>query len=320
MALDTGSADTVMYSKNCTTCQLNNHTAFDTSASKTYKATTIPFDTAYGDGTQMRGVLGYDTVTLTPASASSSSLAAESQVLALITAKKAGVSASRWDGILGLGPDQLSFVEGNITPLSNVIRAGKLARPLVGVALVKEDRSKPAGAGNGGGEYRWGGINLTYIVGGEAGIQYSNVTSTYYWGVDMKEIHYGTNIGFSALMGAADARRCIVDTATTLIYTSDTACQNLHKQITGARRDVNDGAWYVPCDMSPFKDVFVEIGSRRFGIPKEDLAFRPSGKNDGLCVSGIQGGSSQYTILGDIFIKNHCTWLHLSLDYRRQAG
>lgn len=290
MLLDTGSADTVVFSRGCSTCQLNNHTAFDSSKSSTYMPMRESFSTAYGDGTRMSGVLSKDTVALAPA------VAVQRQLIAIITKKVKGSGAGLWDGILGLGPDQLSYVEDNITPPSNLIKSGAMAEPLFSVALVPAKR----GLGRGGGEYRWGGISPSYVKGD---IVYADVTSSYYWGVEMAELYYGSQ---KKLMADKDPRRCIIDTGTTLIYTSDAAAQALHASIPGAKRNERDGAYYVPCITSSIKDVFIEILGRKWGIAAEDLAFRPSGKNDGLCVSGIQGGASQYTILGDVFIKNHC--------------
>ena len=252
----------------------------------------------------MAGTLIKDSVQLATA------ITAEQQLIGLITKKQKGSGAGLWDGILGLGPDQLSFVEENVTPPSNLIKAGKLDQPLISVALIPNKR----GPRLGGGEYKWGGISEGYISGD---LVYTNVTSSYYWGVEMREIYYGPN---KKLMAAADPRRCIVDTGTTLVYTSDTAAQALHASIPGAGRNPQDGAYYVPCNLSilaeGMQDVFIEIAGRKWGIALEDLAFRPSGKNDGLCVSGIQGGAAQYTILGDVFIKNHCEQLY---SFRRRS-
>jgi hypothetical protein len=294
MLLDTGSADTITLSRGCTTCQLNNHTAFDGSKSSTYMPLRKAFTVAYGDGTRMSGTLAKDKVQLAPA------VVAEQQLLGSVTQKEKGSGAGLWSGILGLGPDQLSYIEDNVTPPSNLIKAGKLAEPLFGVALIPAKQ----GPRIGGGEYKWGAITQNYIKGD---LVYANVTSSFYWGVDMQEIYYGSD---KKLMAAADARRCIIDTGTTLIYTSDAAAQALHASIPGASRNQQDGAYYVPCNINDFVgnvlDVFIEIGGRKWGITSEDLAFRPSGRNDGLCVSGIQGGANQFTVLGDVFIKNHC--------------
>lgn len=238
----------------------------------------------------MSGTLSKDRVMLAPA------VAAHKQLIGVINNKVKGSGTGLWDGILGLGPDQLSYVEDNITPPSNLIKAGAMSEPLFSVALVP---AKQGGSG-GGGEYRWGGINKAYVKGS---ITYANVTSSYYWGVDMAEIYYGST---KKLMAPADPRRCIIDTGTTLIYTSDASAKALHDSILGAKRNEQDGAYYVPCATSGIRDVFIEIGGRKWGIAAEDLAFRASGRNDGLCISGIQGGASQYTILGDVFIKNHC--------------
>lgn len=293
MFIDTGSADTTMYDSTCSTCQLNNHTSFDHASSSTYVATTTPFETSYGDKTELYGTLGRDTVHLTK------NLTADNQVLTVVNKRVGGSDTHGWDGILGIGPDQLSFVEGNVTPFSNMVKAGKLAQPLVGVALVKAD--KVTGA-SGGGEFRWGEIASRYVSGD---IIYTPVTSSYYWGVDLSNVYVNNTKMFTS----TDVKKCIVDTGTTLIYTSSSAAKTIHSNITGSILNKQEGVWYVPCVTTPASpNVFWKIQGHRWGVPASDIAFRPSGRNDGLCVSGIQGGSEQYTILGDVFIKNHCAF------------
>lgn len=290
MFIDTGSADTTMYDSTCATCQLNNHTFFNHTASSTYVATQTSFETSYGDGTELYGKLAQDTVQM------AREVKVENQLLALIDRRTGGSDTHGWDGILGIGPNQLSFVEGNVTPFSNMVREGKLAEPLVGVALEKVDKLTGTG---GGGEFSWGQINTRYVKGQ---IVYAPVTSSYFWGVALSEIY----VNNKPLMSSSDARRTILDTGTTLIYTSSAAAKEIHAAIPGSFFNSQEGAWYVPCITTASPNVFWEIQGHRWGVPAADIAFRPSGRNDGLCVSGIQGGSSTYTILGDVFIKNHC--------------
>lgn len=282
MFIDSGSADTVVFNHSCTSCQLNNHTSFDSRKSLTWKSANKRFSTAYGDGTALSGSLGQDGVRL------SSALQATSQTLAVID-KRQGGGTHRWDGILGIGPDQLSFVVDNITPPSNLIKAGKLAQPLVGIALVK----------NGGGEYRWGAVNNDYLDGELVNIP---VTSSYFWGTNTAGIHVNG-------VRVEGAWRAIYDTGTTLIYTSDATAKRIHAQIPKSTFDKQRGFYYVPCDnITP---VSFEIGNQRWTVPGVDLAFRKSSTGDGLCMSGIQGGSEEFTILGAMFIKN----VYLVLNY-----
>jgi len=285
--IDSGSADTVVFDKTCKTCQLNNHTAFDHGASSTFKRSNDTFATQYGDGTTLTGMLAADGVHM------SDSLSVPSQLMALITKRQGGGSTHAWDGILGIGPDALSFVEGNVTPLSNLVKSGQLRQPLVGVLLIKSNK-----VSSGGGEYRWGGINRNYVQGK---VIYTPVTSSYYWGCNVP----GVWVKNKQMLPAKDAKRAIVDTGTTLIYTSTATARNIHATIPGSKLNTKEKAWYVPCDTSKSPNVFFEIQGHRWGVPASDIAFRDSGRKDGLCVSGIQGGSEQFTILGDVFIKNH---------------
>lgn len=296
MLIDSGSADTVVFDDQCQTCQLNNHTAFNEEASSTFVNTGATFSTQYGDGTTLSGILGKDTVAL------SKRLAVSSQLIALISSRQGGSSAHAWDGILGIGPDQLSYVDGNVTPLSNAIKNSQLRAPLVGIVLRKAS-SLPWGGSDGlynSGEYRWGAINAAYLA---SPIIYTPVTSTYYWGVDMAQIW----VNGQAMTNANSARRALIDTGTTLVYTSDYSAAAIHAQIPGSTLNAQQGAYYVPCSPAyNAPNVFFEVAGHRWGVPPADIAFRPSGLNDGMCVSGIQGGAEDFTILGDVFIKNHC--------------
>lgn len=291
MFLDCGSADTVVYNSTCKNCQLNNHTAFDSRQSKSFKSTSVSFSTQYGDGTTLRGVLGNDYVNVTQ-----SLRTPPTQILAVIDSRTGGSDTHRWDGIMGIGPDHLSFVEGNVTPLSNLVKNGELAQPLVGIALVKQDKLTGA---PGGGEYRWGELNQNYILGD---VVYTPVSSSYFWGTQMN----GIFVNGEQMLSTSDYRRALFDTGTTLVYTSDAAAKRIHGEIAGAQFDDQRGFWYVPCDATGAPNVFFEIGGVRRGVPASDIAFRPSSTGNGLCMSGIQGGSDQYTLLGAVFIKNQC--------------
>lgn len=315
MFIDSGSADTTVFDPQCSTCALATHKAFDHAASSTYTSTEVAFSTSYGDGTSLSGVLGRDIVRIT------SSLATPAtQLLAIITKQIKGSGNRLYDGILGIGPDMLSFVENNITPFSNLVKTNKLAQPLVGIALVKKNKLTNA---PGGGEFRWGSINPNYVLGN---IVYTPVTSAYYWGIDIPGVYMNNQ----NLYGPGESGRAIIDTGTTLVYVSTPLAASIHSRIDGASFNTQEGAWYVPCDVSnPLPrlgklkvdpNLFFGIGpgGQRWGVPVQDLAFRPSGRNDGLCVSGVQGGSNQFMVLGDVFIKNHCESPHiLSTDVRK---
>lgn len=250
----------------------------------------------------MNGFLGKDIVQV-----SSSLSTPANQLLAVIKSQIKGSGARLYDGILGIGPDPLSFVQDNVTPFSHLVKTNKLTRPLVGIALVKKNKLTNA---PGGGEFRWGSVNTNYISGS---IVYTPVSSAYYWGVDIPGV-YMNNI---QLYGPGESKRAILDTGTTLVYVSTALVATIHSKIPGSSLNTQEGAWYVPCDVSSLPrpgnllgdpNVFFDIGGRKWGIPVQDVAFRTSGRNDGLCVSGIQGGSNQFMVLGDVFIKNHCEY------------
>ena len=90
----------------------------------------------------------------------------------------------------------------------------------------------------------------------------------------------------------------------------------------------SSGIFYIPCTTSypRTQNVFFNLGGQRFGVPIEDLAWKKSDHLEQMCISGIQvrdfievvltvqGGVAQFTVLGDVFIKNHYIALAYSDD------
>jgi hypothetical protein len=113
-------------------------------------------------------------------------------------------------------------------------------------------------------------------------------------------------------MASTDFKRAIIDTGTTLVFTSTATAANLHKHIPGAVYSSSSGYWTIPCHTSLLTgapNIYFEFGNRKFGVPASDLPYHP--QSTGKCLSGIQGGSESFTVLGDVFLTSR----YLVLDY-----
>lgn len=122
---------------------------------------------------------------------------------------------------------------------------------------------------------------------------------------------------------------------TSLIITSDSVARNVHLNIPGSKLAKSD-IWYIPCKVAypSVPNLSFTIAGRRFGVPIEDLAWKRSEVLQGMCISGVQvrdfgkgidemlmsakGGMPYFTVLGDMFIKNH--YVVLSYEHEGQPS
>jgi hypothetical protein len=170
--IDTGSSGVVVFDPSCTTCSLNNHTAFDGSKSRTFqRIDNSSFMTMYGDGSSSEGYQARDTVTV-------GSIAVKRQDLLMSTSASGSLWASSgYDGYVGITLDAGAFVNGSIGVFSNMVKRNLLRKPIAGIALVRERNGVTLPPG-GAGEYAFGQINYHYVLGA---ITYAPVTSAVYW-------------------------------------------------------------------------------------------------------------------------------------------
>lgn len=77
---------------------------------------------------------------------------------------------------------------------------------------------------------------------------------------------------------------------TSLIITSTALAASIHARIPEAYQSQSSGVWIIPCSQpsTPTANVFFVIGGRRFGVPLQDLAWKPLDGDGFWCVSGIQ--------------------------------
>jgi len=119
------------------------------------------------------------------------------------------------------------------------------------------------------------------------------------------------------------------DQQTTLILTSTEIATAIHSQISGSVVSQTSGIYYIPCNTfyPQTQNVFFNLSGQRYGVPIEDMAWKKSDYLEGMCISGVQvsdsgciqradsqGGVPHFTVLGDLFIKNHYIALAYSDD------
>ncbi|WVF66186.1 hypothetical protein IAT40_000926 [Kwoniella sp. CBS 6097] len=306
---DTGSADLFIFGPTCSSCHLYNHTSFNPYMSTSYTNTSSPWEYYYADGSGARGYTAIDLISF-----GSDGRATQNVGMTFAVATDVGGSDfkdSLRSGVMGLGLDPMSTFstsassQQGLTLFSKLVKNKALYENMLSIRLVKGQQSQGVFTSEGEGRYTLGGVEENYVVGGKAGLLWANVISANYWGFTMDDILVGSRSVLA--QDTRTPRRAIIDTGTTLIITSYPASAAIHSQIQESKQDQSTGIWYIPCTTSypSTGNVFFSIGGRKFGVPIEDLSWKRSTVLQGMCISGVQGGMDSFTVLGDMFIKNH---------------
>jgi hypothetical protein len=97
----------------------------------------------------------------------------------------------------------------------------------------------------------------------------------------------------------------IVDSGTTLIYTSTTLAKGINAAFSPAAQYLSDqGVYFVDCNAKP-PTFEVNIAGTSFTVNPADLIYQSQvDQNTGLCLTGVQDGGSGPYILGDVFLQN----------------
>ncbi|OCF36137.1 hypothetical protein I317_01026 [Kwoniella heveanensis CBS 569] len=310
---DTGSADLFIFGPTCSSCHLYNHTSFNPFMSTTYTNMSAPWEYYYADGSAARGYTSTDLISF-GSGGRGDGKATQGVGMTFAVATDVGGSDfkdSLRSGVMGLGLDPMSTFSTSspssegLTLFSKLVKSKALYENMLSMRFVKGQQSQGVFQSEGEGKYVFGGIEENYVLGGRAGILWADVISANYWGFTMDDILVGSRSVLA--QDTRTPRRAIIDTGTTLIITSYSASAAIHSQIQSSRQDQSTGIWYIPCITAyPITgNVFFSIGGRKFGVPVEDLAWKRSAVLQGMCISGVQGGMDSFTVLGDMFIKNH---------------
>jgi aspergillopepsin I len=95
----------------------------------------------------------------------------------------------------------------------------------------------------------------------------------------------------------------IADTGTTLLLLPPKAVKDFYAQVKGAQLVATEGGYVYPCD-SVLPDLTVVMGDIKATVPAMYLGRGMSMTGSGKCFGGLQQGSEQLSIWGDVFLKS----------------
>ncbi|KAH8917305.1 acid protease, partial [Atractiella rhizophila] len=210
LQFDTGSADLWVYGPDANTTA---HPRFQTSASSTYRGSTVPWFVTYGDGDTTSGFVAQDTLSIGGFSIPSSGFS-----IASFTTTR--LEAQIEDGLIGLGFTRLANNQ-QTTFMENLIagNGGTLDNNYYGIFLERDytlqnrilnvdenatsDDTDPTG-----GELCIGCRNSQHYTGS---FNFATVTSDYYWAVDCAGLTYkGKTISGTAHKALIDSGSSII--------------------------------------------------------------------------------------------------------------
>ncbi|WWC66691.1 uncharacterized protein I206_100595 [Kwoniella pini CBS 10737] len=310
---DTGSSDLFVFGPNCMTCNLANHTYYEPTRSNTYKNISDDWKFLYADGS---GALGYTSNDIISFGQGRQQLSTSLDFAIATLIGGSDFKLSQRSGVMGLGLDGMSTIKQGSTLFSKLVKSNALTENLLSIRLQKGQQYQGTVYQEGKGQYTFGGIEESYLIGGRQGLTWVDVQSQNYWGISMDDISVGSDSVLS--QDNTTPRRAIIDTGTTLIITSNKAASSIHAQIKGSWQDPKSSIWYIPCTTSypATGNIFFTISGNKFGVPIADLAWKTSNQYNGMCVSGVQSGMENFTVLGDMFMKNH----YVVLSYGSNAN
>ncbi|KAF9125407.1 hypothetical protein BGW39_007419 [Mortierella sp. 14UC] len=311
VVFDTGSSDLWITSVSCTSSNCNAHRRFNPARSSTFRADSTQWSISYADKSRAQGVLGIDNITVAGIKVLDQTIG-----LASVNTGSNPVDAKNViDGMLGLGFDSDSDIDGFRTPVTNMILQNQIDQAIVSVWLNKaEDQDKSLSYG---GQFIFGGVDPSLYTGP---ITYVPVTSDTHWQIAVDKVIFDNK----QLDMPRSSTYAIVDTGSSYIILPDDLAEAFHRQIPKATYDKGVG-WIIPCTVGKSRsiDLTFVLGGQKFSVPLSDIVLLQSDFH-GRCLSAIDtwsevtGRDSQSQILlGDLFIKNQ----YVVYDYgSRQIG
>lgn len=275
MLVDTGSANTWVFSSMCTssTCSIHNTFGKDDSTSLTISSST--WSLAYGSGS-VNGVVATDKV----------SFANFSVNLGFGLATNASKDFDNYpmDGILGLGratSDQLNAP----TVMQTLTKQAGVTRNVIGVRLHRGSDNTNDG------ELTFGGVNTAKFSGP---VSYTAARAGDSWEIPIEDVLVNDKpCNFVA-------KTAIVDTGTTYLLLPPADAKTIHALIPGA---VSNGeSFTVPCNSNA--NIQVRISGKLYSISPKDYVGRAISGGCSSTIIGHQAFTGNQWILGDVFLKN----------------
>lgn len=278
MLIDTGSANTWVFSSDCQSDTCSIHNTFGAADSTTLKSTTETWSLAYGTGS-VSGIVATDTIAFANYSVTMG--------FGLATNASNDFNNYPMDGILGLGrksSEQLSTP----TVMEVLDSSTSISQNILGIHLSR------AADGTKDGEITFGGVDTSKFTGS---ISYTNTSTDDAWEIPVDDMLVnGTPAKFTG-------RSAIIDTGTTFILMPPSDAKTLHALIPGTQ--ANGEMYTLPC--STTAKLQVRISGTLYSISPKDYVGKPVSSGSSTCSSTIIGhqafGDTEW-ILGDVFLKN----------------
>lgn len=253
MDFDSGSSDLWVFNTQLSTASQAGHQNFNPQKSTTFKMMAgATYSISYGDGSQTKGNVGTDVVTIGGATVTN-------QAVELATAvSSAFVQDTGSNGLVGLAFSVLNTVQPTPqkTFFDNVMPSLKM--PVFTADLRK----------NAVGSYEFGNIDSTKFNGS---INWAPVNTTNgFWQFSSQKFSVGTGAAVAAAGGQA-----IADTGTTLMLASAPIINAYYSQVKGAVNDAQVGGVTFPC-AAVLPDLKFDVGGSYMATVRgDDINFAP---------------------------------------------
>lgn len=271
-----------VFSTSLPASQLGEHAAFDPSKSSTWKELEgASWDISYGDGSGASGTVGYDTVDVGGATATSQA------VELATTISSAFVADENNDGLLGLAFGKINTVKPTKQKCFFENIADQLEEQLF-TADLDVDAS---------GTYEFGKLDKSKYQGELHTTPIDN--SRGFWEFPSNSYSIGGKDVQSSTGSPA-----IADTGTSLVMVDDEVAEAFYSQIEGAEMNSQAGGYVYPCD-ADVPSFGVAIGDNYMAhINGSDIEYAKVGGN--TCFGGIQGNNGQgLQIYGAVLLKQY---------------
>lgn len=278
---DSGSSDLWVFSNQLPAASQTGHTLYDATKSTSLKMLTgSTFSISYGDGSGAAGVVGTDTVNIGGATVTA-------QAIEMATAvSQSFVQDTNNNGLVGLAYSKLNTVKPaqQKTFFDNAI-------PSLAMPVFTADLRKAAV-----GSYEFGNIDATKFNGTMAWVPVN--TTQGFWQFSSTKFAVGT----SAAQAGNPIGQAIADTGTTLIIADPTVVNGYYSQVPSAKNNAQAGGVTVDCN-AQLPDLMLDVGGTYMARVKgADINFAQVQGN--TCFGGVQAGSGNLAIYGDIFFKS----------------
>ncbi|XP_023159695.2 lysosomal aspartic protease-like [Drosophila hydei] len=271
---DTGSSNLWVPSFQCVSEACQDHMTYNPTVSTTYKFNGEMITMKYGKG-GVSGFLGIDVINVNGMSISN-------QTFAIVTSELDNdyVDVS-FDGILGMGYESLA-VNYVVPPFYNMVTQGLVATPVFSFYLARNGTSQQ------GGELIFGGSDPSLYKGS---MVYTDITEQSYWQF---------NVANATLNGQVLCTNCqaIADTGTSLLMAPLDVFSQIKSVLGIGSADI-----FECTSVAAMPTMKFAIGGKVFGVPSSAYIIQEGD----TCSLGIGGISTNFWILGDVFLGQYYT-------------